>query len=272
MDATTALLKNGASVQLQDKVGQTALHWAAQHGHTEVVQLLARVRGIDIHATDQFGQTALHQAALFGHVACIAALANKDGLQANLEARNNLGMTPLALAAASGQLASVRALVKHGAKADVRDSAGQTPMRELNACLLTIMSHPPPRVYSLTSTCVCICPKCSWSMIMLFCADCSFVLWADMAAANGKLSMVKLLASREIDHRWTIRDKVGQTPMQLAKAHGHADIISFFSSMVQNQMAQLNKLHDAGALDAEELASALRPLLLQQAEGGTPPR
>ena len=105
-------------------------------------------------------------------------------------------------------------------------------------------------------------------MIMLFCADCSFVLWADMAAANGKLSMVKLLASREIDHRWTIRDKVGQTPMQLAKAHGHADIISFFSSMVQNQMAQLNKLHDAGALDDEELASALRPLLLQQAEGG----
>src|SRR5438046_4098632 len=45
------------SVEVTDKDGYTALHWAAQSGHEAVVQVLVE-KGADVEAPDKYGYTA----------------------------------------------------------------------------------------------------------------------------------------------------------------------------------------------------------------------
>lgn len=42
----------------KDMLKMTALHWAVEHGHGDVVALLLRF-GADVHAQSKFGKTAL---------------------------------------------------------------------------------------------------------------------------------------------------------------------------------------------------------------------
>ena len=57
-----------------DASGGSALYWAAQNGHTEIVKALL-LRGADIDAQTSYGYTALMIAALNGHGGCVAGLA-----------------------------------------------------------------------------------------------------------------------------------------------------------------------------------------------------
>ena len=55
--------------------GRTALHWAAEKGHKDVVALLLdKMEGADVAAKDWRGQTALHRAAERGHKDVVALL------------------------------------------------------------------------------------------------------------------------------------------------------------------------------------------------------
>ncbi|KAF2356382.1 Ankyrin repeat-containing domain [Trinorchestia longiramus] len=67
------------SLNLEEEVkqrfeeGMTGLHWAADRGHTEVVDLLL-TNGAEVNARDDSGQTPLHYAASCGHVAVVSLL------------------------------------------------------------------------------------------------------------------------------------------------------------------------------------------------------
>ena len=57
---------------------KTALHWAAENGHKDVVALLLdKMEGASIAATDYDGKTALHWAAMNGHKDVVALLLDK---------------------------------------------------------------------------------------------------------------------------------------------------------------------------------------------------
>ena len=87
-----ALLAAGASTQARlGDYGGTALHDAAQEGHTAVVKLLIDA-GSPINAQGQAGDTPLHAAALKGQVEAARVLI---GSGANVNATNNGGSTPL---------------------------------------------------------------------------------------------------------------------------------------------------------------------------------
>ncbi|KAA8591914.1 hypothetical protein FQN60_017288, partial [Etheostoma spectabile] len=47
---------NGANINAKDMLKMTALHWAAQHGHREVAELLLR-HGADLHCLSKFDKT-----------------------------------------------------------------------------------------------------------------------------------------------------------------------------------------------------------------------
>ena len=65
----------GADVAAKDEDGRTALHWAAERGHKDVVALLLDKMDRDlIAAKDEDGQTALHLAAEEGHKDVVALL------------------------------------------------------------------------------------------------------------------------------------------------------------------------------------------------------
>ena len=70
------LLARGASQELQDEYGRTALHVAVQHDHPSIVQLLCAAPGAaaTLALRDKDGRTPLALAVEDGFVACAAVL------------------------------------------------------------------------------------------------------------------------------------------------------------------------------------------------------
>lgn len=53
----TFLWQNGADVNAKDMLKMTALHWATEHHHRDVVELLIKY-GADVHAFSKFDKSA----------------------------------------------------------------------------------------------------------------------------------------------------------------------------------------------------------------------
>lgn len=71
------LLKKGADVQISGDNMILPLHWAAGHGHLEIVKMLLTHEKIDISARTAKGETALHCAVMNKHDD-IAKILNPD--------------------------------------------------------------------------------------------------------------------------------------------------------------------------------------------------
>lgn len=67
----------GVNLDVRDMLhGKTALHWAAEAGHSNIIDLLTSKRVCDTYIQDLYGKTPLHYAAENGHGSCITALVN----------------------------------------------------------------------------------------------------------------------------------------------------------------------------------------------------
>jgi len=128
VEAVRSLLSEGADVNAAQGDGMTALHWAAEFGHTAVADLLLSV-GADVEAKTRIGSyTPLHLASRSGNGPIASALLDAG---ANPQATTtNSGVTPLHLAAAAlGAAEVVTELLMYGAKVDAREvSSGQTAL------------------------------------------------------------------------------------------------------------------------------------------------
>ena len=85
------LLNEGADVGARDQFGNTPLHVACYHGHTDIVRLLLE-RGADVGARDQFGDTPLHLACEWCAYNTIEILIERG---ADVGAQGEDGRTPL---------------------------------------------------------------------------------------------------------------------------------------------------------------------------------
>ena len=124
-------LATRADVNARDKLGDTALYKAAEHGDVETVRVLLQ-RGADANARDDFGLTPLTAAAQLGALDVIEALLNAG---ANVHSRTSHGSTPVSFAVlgnkleeVSDKLAAVKLLIEHGADFQSGGDRGETPL------------------------------------------------------------------------------------------------------------------------------------------------
>lgn len=129
-EAVSALLNNGADVNMRHKDGWSGLLLAAVNGHSPAVQVLL-AKGAKVDAKENLmEQTALIWAAKGGHTALVKALL-KAG--ANVNARDKYGGTALTRAANSGKAAIVKTLLESGADINAREYDGDTALIEATA-------------------------------------------------------------------------------------------------------------------------------------------
>ncbi|HEU4835663.1 MAG TPA: ankyrin repeat domain-containing protein [Pyrinomonadaceae bacterium] len=123
--AVEALCDAGAAATASSNVGLTALHYAAQHGNSEVARALLS-RGADPNTPTRTGETPLHYAALvYEDVDCMAVLLDAG---ADIDEETNDGMTALMLAARDAQVKAVELLLERGADVDARSVNGDTAL------------------------------------------------------------------------------------------------------------------------------------------------
>lgn len=105
--------------------GTTALHGALMLERREaVIILLCNGAGIDI--PDRRGWTALHWAVLSGNCNMAEEIVNYGGSpERGTENHGRTGTTPLHMAAARGDYEMARLLIRHGAKVEPKDENGR---------------------------------------------------------------------------------------------------------------------------------------------------
>ena len=110
-----------------DEHGSTALIWAAEKGHTDIVDALLGVTGINVNTANMYGNTALIFATDKGHTDIVDALLAKEGLNVNFA--NEHGDTALTCAVDKGHTDIVKALLaKEGIDANAADQDGDTAL------------------------------------------------------------------------------------------------------------------------------------------------
>jgi ankyrin repeat protein len=101
--------------------GDSLLIVAAYQGQTEVVKLLLQQKGIDLDLDNRMGWTALAGAAFQGNLALVRLLLDAG---AKVDAAGSSGQTPLMFAALFGREEIAKLLVARGARPAAQDARG----------------------------------------------------------------------------------------------------------------------------------------------------
>jgi len=189
--------------------GKTALMFAAQQGDETVVSRLITA-GAEVNARNANGGTPLMYAALGGS-ATVAELLLAAGARHDVKAK--LGWTALEVAAVKGHVSLARRLLDAGADPDVRDAYGWTPlMRAIDTRRVEFARM----LLEDTSADV-------------FARQESGATALHIAAATGDPALVKLVVAHGADP--SAADHDGNTPADVARSLGHAEIADYLSGM-----------------------------------------
>ncbi|GKU09852.1 unnamed protein product, partial [Fusarium langsethiae] len=184
----------------------TDLMIASHYGHHVIVKLLLN-KDAEIEAKDRNGRTPLLLAAWNGHEAIVKLLL--DTGKVDPDAKDEYGLTPLSWAAENGHEAVVKLLLDTGkVDPDAKDKNGQTPL--LRAA---VNEHEAIVKLLLDTGKVDPDAKDRYRQTPLL-----------LAAWNGHEAIVKLLLDTgnvDLD----AKDKNGQTPLSWAAANGHEAIV-----------------------------------------------
>jgi ankyrin repeat protein len=95
-DLAAILIRLGADINLHDKIGKTALHYAAQEKREQIVRILIEA-GADVNSQDIHGNSPLGDAVFYARDSgAVIRILRKNGADDNLP--NKHGVSPLGLA------------------------------------------------------------------------------------------------------------------------------------------------------------------------------
>ena len=113
-------------MQEPDEQGNTALHLAALGKNAEIIKAL--MVEISIKRVNKEGLTPLHIAAGTGVIEGITAILENGDTHAIINSEDRSGRTPLLLASSSGNKEVINLLLKKGASLRVRNKHKESPL------------------------------------------------------------------------------------------------------------------------------------------------
>jgi ankyrin repeat protein len=120
------LLGEGRDVSEADESG-TALHWALQNGHVEVVRLLLVRQDVELNQAFARGATALYIASQKGHVDVVRLLLSREGVEVNKTTQG--GFTALMIASQNGHVeVELLLLARQGVEVNATAQGGATAL------------------------------------------------------------------------------------------------------------------------------------------------
>lgn len=240
-DILALLLQKGSPVDAGNVNGTTPLHYACFNNHLACVKLLLK-KGADVNKANKQSMTPLSYAVLKNNDK-VAAFLLQQGAAADCP--DQRGVTPLHTAARNGNLPLCRKLIEHGAHPTKKDTLSREPLfYAAEGGKLDIIKmlaargadiHKPdqlgktPLYNALAGGHVA---ASRWlldhkiDLKSLKTRDGSTYLHA--AAAGGSLSLTRFILAR--GEKKNIRNLYGETPMSLARANKHDDIVSILKA------------------------------------------
>lgn len=119
-------LSGTGDVTCPDRDDWTLLHVAARAGHVDLVTLLLE-RGADIEARGDVGRTPLYEAAKYGQAEIVRFLVERG---ANVDAASDQGFTPMMVGAERGHLGILEYLLDRGASIGAVNEVGKTALHQ----------------------------------------------------------------------------------------------------------------------------------------------
>ncbi|XP_030006470.1 ankyrin repeat domain-containing protein 16 [Sphaeramia orbicularis] len=101
--------------------GDTLLHYAARHGHLDIVEYLINQVGMDVEVYNNDYKRPLHEAASMGHQACVSYLLRQG---AKVDSLKKADWTPLMMACTRRNLSVIQELLSHGASLALKNKDG----------------------------------------------------------------------------------------------------------------------------------------------------
>lgn len=101
--------------------GDTLLHYAARHGHLDIVEYLIKRVGMDVEVYNNDYKRPLHEAASMSHQACVSYLLREG---AKVDSLKKADWTPLMMACTRRNLDVIQELLCHGADPALRNKDG----------------------------------------------------------------------------------------------------------------------------------------------------
>ena len=239
------LIAAGASLATRDRTGGTALTHAARSGRVDMVRLLV-ASGADVNQRDIGGATPLSIAIETSHGPAARALIDAG---ADVELAGHAGVTPLIAAAYNGNLVVLDALLGHKADPATTDGTGK-----------------PAILYAAARGFASIVNRLLNAGIdvnAIYANGLTVLSWAaghsdDVPTADGAALVAQLL---DRGAKPNLADDRGQTPLMIATAMDHADVVDILLAHGADRM-----VHDAQGKTAADLAQSdvLRAKLLAQ--------
>ena len=216
VDDAKLMLEHGADPNVSegdygiDDFKWTGLHWAAEKGHLNIVNLLIQYNA-DIHALDSHGDTALDTAARSGHVGIVKVLI-QNGADVNAVDKNK--STALHGAAGEGHVDVVKVLIQNGADVNAVDKEKWTALH--NAAMRGHVDIVKALIQNGADVNVVTISKRTA---------------LDQAAYeyNGHVAVVKVLLENGADVNAVTKGE--QTALHYAAKRGHVDIVK---ALIQN--------------------------------------
>ncbi|XP_054609819.1 ankyrin repeat domain-containing protein 16 isoform X1 [Dunckerocampus dactyliophorus] len=245
--------------------GDTLLHYAARHGHLDILEFLIKEVCMDVEVYNNDYKRPLHEAASMSHIACVGYLLQEG---AKVDSLKKADWTPLMMACTRRNLDVIQELINHSADPLLRNKDGWNAFhiacREGDPLVVRYLLIVSPDVWRTESK-TCRTPLHTAAMhgceevVQILLERCGYIPDAKDscgvtpfmdAVRNGHVSVARLLMEKH-QASPTAADVLGVQPVHQVAVTGQEEALQFLVRELNvdvNQRAtgmQLTALHYA---------------------------